>query len=151
MSHTSTTDVAMPDKQTNHVQHLPNSRFNLFVLIRRKIVAAFQGTHVWPAKHSFAWLPRKCDYQIDRPTDRCQTKSSLCAAMLHRQHKIAFEWPWPLTLNTSLYCVHGWFVHVKCTPNGLEFSFIQISSKGLCFEQHFSTQSEYLCNNEGHT
>ena len=27
------------------------------------IVAAFQGMHVSPAKHSYVWLPRKCDYQ----------------------------------------------------------------------------------------
>ena len=42
-----------------------------------KMVAAFQGMHVSPAKHSYAWLPRKCDYkesvttgQTDRHTDR---------------------------------------------------------------------------------
>ena len=33
-----------------------------------KIVAAFQGMHVSPAKHSYAWLPRKCDYWTDRQT-----------------------------------------------------------------------------------
>ena len=27
------------------------------------IVAAFRGMHVSPAKHSYVWLPRKCDYQ----------------------------------------------------------------------------------------
>ena len=32
-------------------------------------VAAFQGLHVLPAKHSYAWLPRKCDYRTDRQTD----------------------------------------------------------------------------------
>ena len=50
--------------------------------------------HVSPAKHSYAWLPRKCDYrtdthrdgQTDRQTDRCRTKWSLCAAMLRRRH-----------------------------------------------------------------
>ena len=26
--------------------------------------------HVSPAKHSYAWLPRKCDYRTDRQTDR---------------------------------------------------------------------------------
>ena len=30
-----------------------------------KIVAAFRGMHVSPVKHSYAWLPRKCDYQTD--------------------------------------------------------------------------------------
>ena len=34
------------------------------------IVAAFQGMHESPAKHSYAWLPRKCDYGTDRQTDR---------------------------------------------------------------------------------
>ena len=34
-----------------------------------KIVAKFRGMHVLPAKHSYAWLPRKCDY-TDRWTDR---------------------------------------------------------------------------------
>ena len=33
------------------------------------IVAAFQGMHVSPAKHSYAWLPRKCDRQTDRQTE----------------------------------------------------------------------------------
>ena len=47
-----------------------------------KIVAAFRGMHVSPAKHSYAWLPRKCYYR----TDRRRTKWSLCAAMLHRRH-----------------------------------------------------------------
>ena len=29
------------------------------------IVAAFQGMHVSPAKHSYVWLPRKSDYRTD--------------------------------------------------------------------------------------
>ena len=32
------------------------------------IVAAFWGMHVLPAKHSYEWLPRKCDYRTDRQT-----------------------------------------------------------------------------------
>ena len=51
------------------------------------IVAAFRGMHVSPAKHSYAWLPRKCDYRTDTQTDRCRTKWSLCAAMHRRRHK----------------------------------------------------------------
>ena len=57
-------------------------------------MAAFQGMHVSPAKHSYAWLPRKCDRQTrkcdrqtHRWTERRHTKWSLCAAMLRRQHK----------------------------------------------------------------
>ena len=74
----------------------------------QKIVAAFRGMHVLPAKHSYAWLPRKCDYLTDRRTDRkteagqsdpyvplCyagdpdrrRTKWSLCAAILRRDTK----------------------------------------------------------------
>ena len=34
------------------------------------IVAAFRGMHVSPAKHSYARLPRKCDYPTDTRTDR---------------------------------------------------------------------------------
>ena len=48
---------------------------------------------VSPAKHSYASLPRKYDYQTDRQTNR-QTdrqtpgKLSLCAAVLRWRHKI---------------------------------------------------------------
>ena len=35
----------------------------------KNIVAAFWGMHVSPAKHSYAWLPRKSDYQTDTQTD----------------------------------------------------------------------------------
>ena len=59
-------------------------------LFYSNIMAAFRGMHASPAKHSSAWLPRKCDYrtyrQTDGQTDRRQTKWSLCAATLCRQH-----------------------------------------------------------------
>ena len=43
--------------------------FSLQVTIMdRNIVAAFRGMHVSPAKHSYAWLSRKCDYRTDRRT-----------------------------------------------------------------------------------
>ena len=32
-------------------------------------MAAFRGMHVLPAKYSYAWLPRKCDYWTERRTD----------------------------------------------------------------------------------
>ena len=35
-----------------------------------KIVAAFRGMHMLPAKHSYTWLPRKCDCGTDRRMDR---------------------------------------------------------------------------------
>ena len=35
-----------------------------------KIVAAFRRMNLWPGKHSYAWLRRKCDYGTDIRTDR---------------------------------------------------------------------------------
>ena len=55
-----------------------------------KIVAEFWRMHVLPAKHTYVWLPKKCDYQTDNHTDRHQTKWSLCATMLRRRHKNQF-------------------------------------------------------------
>ena len=69
--------------------------------ININIVVAFPGMHVSPAKHSYAWLPRMCDYrtdrqtyiQTDRHTDRRRTKWSLCAAMLRNRHnKVKPHW-----------------------------------------------------------
>ena len=52
-------------------------------------VAAFQGMHVLPAKHSYECLPLESvtTGQTDRHTgrDRRQTRWSLCAAMLRRR------------------------------------------------------------------
>ena len=39
-------------------------------LLGRKILAAFRGMHVLPAKHSCVYLPRKCGYRTGRWTDR---------------------------------------------------------------------------------
>ena len=77
-------------KSTDCAKH--RSQANSFKV--KKIVAAFRGIHVSPAKHSFARLPRKCDYWTDRHTDgwtdrqrdRRRKKLSLCAAMLRRRH-----------------------------------------------------------------
>ena len=32
-------------------------------------MAAFQGMHMSPAKHSYVRLPRKCDFRTDTQTD----------------------------------------------------------------------------------
>ena len=72
------------------------------------IVAAFQGMHVLPVKHSYGWLPRKCDYctdtQTDGWTDKCRTKWSLCAAMLHRWNKM---WTWNTEWSMYLVVANG--------------------------------------------
>ena len=44
----------------------------VFCDLTKNIVAAYQGMHVSPAKHSYAWLPRKCDYRTDTQTDARQ-------------------------------------------------------------------------------
>ena len=44
------------------------------VKVNIKIVAAFRGMHVSPAKHSFGKCDRrKCDRRMDRQTDRLTT------------------------------------------------------------------------------
>ena len=72
-----------------------------------KIGAAFRGMHVSPAKHSYAWLPKKCDYRTDRQmdgqTDRRWTKWSLCAVMLRKRHK-----------KESAYLLAGLEAHCSC-------------------------------------
>ena len=55
-----------------------------------KIVAAFRGIHVSPAKHSYA-SGRRTDRRTDRQTDGRRTKWSLCVAMLCRRHKNAHK------------------------------------------------------------
>ena len=66
--------------------------------------------HVSPAKHSYVWLPRKCDYRTDRhthgQTDRRRTKWSLCAAMLRRRHKNAVCRTWEMHLTWWKIWIH---------------------------------------------
>ena len=42
---------------------------NPFIVILN-IGAAFRGMHLSPVKHSYVWLPRKCDYRSDTQTGR---------------------------------------------------------------------------------
>ena len=44
-----------------HIKHRWHKKFGYNI----HVVAAFRGMHVSPAKHSNAWLPRKCDYWTD--------------------------------------------------------------------------------------
>ena len=53
-------------------------------------MAALQGMHVSPAKHSYVWLPRKCDYRTETQTDR-QTPDKvipMCRYALQATQKI---------------------------------------------------------------
>ena len=91
--------TTFPSSDCTHVArtgHLLMDKKNLFHRkYIRNIVAAYQGMHVSPAKHSYSWLPRKCDYWTDRQTHRQtdirQTKWFLCATMLPKRHK---NWTW---------------------------------------------------------
>ena len=93
----------------------------------RKIVAAFRGTHVSPAKHSFGKCDRKVwqtDRQTDRRTDRRRTKWSLCVAMLRRRHKnlySIYNRIWPI-----LIC---WLYLTKLKLNSTWIEFIWPRSK----------------------
>ena len=77
------------------------------------IVAEFREMHVSPAKHSYAWLLRKCDYRTERQTDswtnRCWAKWSLCATMLCRRHKKG-----ALVGKLFPYLVHIELSSIKC-------------------------------------
>ena len=52
--------------------------------------------HVSSAKHSYVWLPRKCDYRTDTGTDRrtdiCRTKWSLYGEMHVSPAKHSYVW-----------------------------------------------------------
>ena len=52
-----------------HVDVHQFSRYTQEQFLFSNIVAAFRGMHVSPAKHSYGWLPRKCDYWTDTQTD----------------------------------------------------------------------------------
>ena len=92
------------------------------ILLILKIVAAFQGMHVSPAKHSYAWLPRKCDYQ----TDRRQTKWSLCAAMFCRWHTNGVSILLPASVCVSVT------VHITTTYAHIHFKFENIHVNTCC-------------------
>ena len=83
------------------------------------IVAAFWGMHVLPAKHSFAWLPRKCDYRTDRHTDGGRQTDSgqsdhyvqLCFAgdTINELQSLTFYWIMRIffwTSATNMACQH---------------------------------------------
>ena len=104
------------------------------------IVATFRGMHVSPAKHCYAWLPRKCDNQTDRhtdrQTDRRRTKWSLCAAMLRRRHKNLYSDDSD-TLNKACFenkCPDLWIFHssninVMCKYDIKGFSYCRFKSR----------------------
>ena len=56
-------------------QHLNKSGIWIILLTPEEnihtlnIVASFRGMHASPTKHSYAWLPIKCDYRTNRQTD----------------------------------------------------------------------------------
>ena len=46
-----------------------------FVPHNKKAVEALLGMHVSPVKHSYSWLPRKCNFWTDKQTDAGQSDS----------------------------------------------------------------------------
>ena len=64
--------------QSLHCVHSENKKINILIKITLRAlfawrdssmytrIAVFQGMHVSPSKHSYVWLPRKCDYLRDR-------------------------------------------------------------------------------------
>ena len=79
--------VALVSDWLRHYRLLPCNHWTECNETSQNIVAAFWGRHVSPAKHSYPWLPRKCDYWTYIRTDRYRTKWSLRADMLRMRHK----------------------------------------------------------------
>ena len=90
---------------------LPPNNSNSLVIIRIeiKIMAAFPGMHVSPAKHRYAWLPRKCDYLTDRHTDPNQSDPHvpLCfvgdTKMTSSALRLGDKFNWSMTLGKLLH------------------------------------------------
>ena len=55
-------------------------------------MAAFLGMHVSPAKHSYAWLPRKCDYRTDTQTDAGQSDPFVPICFAGDETKKRWRW-----------------------------------------------------------
>ena len=60
--------------------------------LQYNIGAAFRGMHVSPVKHSYARLPRKCDYWTDRQDTRMDRQMPdkvipMCRYTLHEKQK----------------------------------------------------------------
>ena len=73
-------------------ENCPYMKVAMFTVIvwplKVNTVVAFRGMHVSPAKHSYAWLPIKCDYRTDTQTDtQTPDKLSLCSTMLRMRHR----------------------------------------------------------------
>ena len=66
------------------------------IVLDKNIVATFRGMHVSPAKHSYAWLPRKCDYRTDGQTDAGQSDPyvPLCFAGDTIKQYLGYHWPY---------------------------------------------------------
>ena len=91
-------------------QALSSKHVSIFLTMKIRhisIPSQLRAMHMSPAKHSYAWLPRKCDYRtdacMDRRTDWRRTKWSLCAAMLRRWHNKPLKYELSFTLFTILY------------------------------------------------
>ena len=92
------TMLSRRNKNRSSISHYPMCRYTLQLGPKGcKIVAAFQGMHVSPAKHSYAWPPRKCDYRTDRQTDRQMPDKAIpmCHYALQTTQKQVLSIPLP--------------------------------------------------------
>ena len=108
-----------------------------------KIVAAFRGMHVSPAKHSYAWLPRKCDRQMtDKVIPTCRYASQATQKLEHKQNltnvwnliSFRFYRLWAIGLVSKFIKISFWaiglvsnFIKISFWAIGLVSNFIKIS------------------------
>ena len=106
---------------------------------KKKIVASHRGMHVSPAKHSYAWLPRKCDYhthrRMDRQTDRLTDgltdpgQSDHCVTLCFASDTTGY---W-------LDVCHGWF-HLHGLPRAARSGSESYKMKNSCPQRDSNSQ-----------
>ena len=117
----------------------------------KKIVAAFRGMHVSPAKHSFGKCDRKVwqksvtDGQTDGRTDGRRTK---CVAMLRRRHK---KYIHIIFMSTALLLWVNVMLDFSCVDfaklRGI-WSNWKMLNKNLCVQLDFEPKT--FCFADGH-
>ena len=92
--------------------------------LKHNIVAASRGMHVSPAKHSYAWLPRKCDYQESVTTGQTdeRTDGQTDAGQSDPYVPLCFAGDTKMSLSTR-YCGNFEFI-----------TFLGDFRKGLCWK-----------------
>ena len=130
------------------------------------IVPAFRGMHVSPAKRSYAWLPRKCDYRTDRQTPdkvipmcrfALQATQKSRTAVQNQVYKIPFYEYFTYYIHTCIF-LNEWTIrpsHSQCYLTlirvfkvALAVSFIPLICGYFCFVRYQTSQNFQSWSNQ---